>query len=168
MNRRDIVIGLVVLVILGGVLYVRSKNANNDLKVPEVASDQTSVERTLEDKFKVDIPDNAPKAELKAADGGDASGIATKKEEAGTNVITILADLPEPESGKVYQGWLVKGEEGEDSYDIVSAGRLTSAKGGYMLNFQSKADYSDHSKVIVSEEKPGSSKISKAVLEGSF
>lgn len=168
MNRRDIVIGAIVLLILGGVLYVRSRNTQNDLKVPEAQTEGASTEKELEDKFNITIDDDAPKAELKSVDGGDASGIATKTEENGDHTVMVLADLPEPTTGTSYYGFLVKGEEGDDEYHALSVGRLTSAKGGYMLNFQSKTDYSDHGKVVISEEKSVSTSISKPVLEGTF
>jgi hypothetical protein len=168
MNKRDIVIGVVILALLGSVIYFRSRSTDENMKVPEAQTQGSSIEKTLEDKFKTDIPDDGPKAELKSVEGNDGSGIASKKEENGNHIVTVLADLPAPESGMVYQGWLVKGDEGSADYNLISAGRLTSAKGGYMLNFQSKTDYSDHAKVVISEEKPGSAKISEVVLEGSF
>jgi hypothetical protein len=168
MNKKDIVIGVVVLLVLAGVVYARSQSTNDDMKVPEAQTQGTSTEKDIEDKFKMDIPDDAPKAELSSVDEGDGSGIATRKEENGNHVVTILADLPAPASGTFYQGWLVKGEEGSDDYSLISAGRLTSAKGGYLLNYQSKTDYSDHEKVVISEEKGSSTKISKAILSGSF
>jgi len=168
MNRRDIVIGGVILLILAGVFYFRSKNDDTVMKVPESKVAASETEQSMEDKFKVSIPDDAPKAELKSVGEGDASGIATRKDADNAHEVMILADLPDPEKGMVYQGWLVTGEEGQDGYNVVSAGRLTSAKGGYMLNYQSKADYSDHTKVVISEEKGTSNKIGTKVLEGSF
>lgn len=168
MNRRDIVIGGVILLILAGVFYFRSKNDDSAMKVPETKVEASSTEQSMEDKFKVSIPDDAPKAELKSVSESDASGIATRKDADGSHEVMILADLPNPEKGMVYQGWLVKGEEGKDGYNVVSAGRLTSAKGGYILNYQSKADYSDHTTVVISTEKPGTSKIGTKVLEGNF
>ncbi len=168
MNRRDIVIGGVILLILAGVFYFRSKNDDSAMKVPETKVEASSTEQEMEDKFKLDIADDAPKAELKSVGDSDASGIATRKDADNSHVVTILADLPDPEKGFVYQGWLVKGEEGQDGYNLVSAGRLTSAKGGYMLNFQSKADYSEYKKIVISQEKSIASKIGTKVLEGSF
>ncbi len=169
MNRRDIVIGAVVLLVLAGVIYVRNRNTNNDLKVPETQTQGSSTEKKLEDKFKVDIPDDAPKAELKATDGGDASGIATHAYKDGNYKLTVLADLPEPDKGTAYQAWIVKGEEGKDDYNLISAGRLTTGKGGYMLDYQSKKDYTDHNKIVISEEKAQTNKIGDAkVLEGNF
>lgn len=168
MNRRDIVIGAIVLLILGGVLYVRSRNDENDLKVPEGQTEAASTEQELEDKFKIDIPDDAPKAELKSVGGGDTSGIATRKDENGNEVVMVLADLPEPTAGTSYYGFLVKGEEGEDDYAVIPAGRLIAAKGGYTLNFPSKTEYADYETVVISEEKSASTKPSKKVLEGNF
>lgn len=168
MNRRDIVIGGIILLILAGVFYFRSKNDDSAMKVPETKVSASETEKSLEDKFKVSIADDAPKAELKSVGENDATGIATRKDADGSHEIMVLADLPDPEKGMVYQGWLVKGEEGQDGYNVVSAGRLTSAKGGYMLNFQSKTDYADHTKVVISEEKGTASKIGTKVLEGNF
>lgn len=168
MNRRDIVIGALVLLFLGGMLYYRSRTSNSDLKVPEAQTQSSQTESSLEEKFKVDIPDDAKKAELKDVNGGDRSGIVSKTNSDGNNTFTVLADLPEPGIGGFYQGWLVRGEEGVDNYNLVSLGRLQSAKGGYMLNFQSKNDYADYTKVVISEEKNQSNKITKSVLEGNF
>jgi hypothetical protein len=168
MNRRDIVIGGVILLILAGVFYFRSKNDDSAMKVPETKVEASSTEQSMEDKFKVSIPDDAPKAELKSVNESDATGIATRKDVDNSHEVMILADLPDLQKGMVYQGWLVKGNEGQDDYNVISVGRLTSAKGGYMLNYQTKTDYSDHSKVVISEEKPGASKIGTKVLEGNF
>ncbi len=168
MNRRDIVIGIIILLVAGGFLYYRSKNTNEVMKVPDVKSDQATTEKNLEDKFKVDIPDDTPKAELKDVSGGNASAIATRKDEDGNHTVTILADLPDPTVGSFYQGWIVKGEEGQEDYSLISLGKLILSKGGYKLDYQSKTDYSDHTKVIVSEETSKTDKTIKPILEGNF
>ena len=157
MKRRDIVIGFLVLVVLAGVVYwVRKPKV-----VPQVES-QPSVEQKIEDSFKLQIPEDVDKSELSDVSGGSSSGIATRKFENGKFSHSVLADLPDPESGKFYQGWLVKGD------DMVSTGRLNVAKGGYLLEFESVTDYSDHKGILVTLEEKSDNTPEKHILEGSF
>jgi len=166
MKTRDIVIGLIVIVLLIGVLFWRQRNkVSEEMTVPETTP---SVEKQIEDKFKVEIPEDIDKAEMKAVEGKSGSAIATRKFESGKFTSTVLADLPEPKAGEFYGGWLEKGEEGKEGYSLVSAGRLTLAKGGWMLNYESTKDYSDHDKVIVSLEKISDNKLEEPIIEGSF
>ena len=165
MKRRDIVIALVVLIILAGVVYYRQRNqVQEELKVPETLS----IEESLEDKLNIQIPDDADKADLKDATGGSSSGIFSRKSEEGTFTSSFIADLPQPESGKYYEGWLVKGEEGSEDYSIVSAGRLSAAKGGYLLDFSSRTDYSEYNKIMVTLESKSDRTPEETVLEGNF
>jgi hypothetical protein len=166
MNRRDIVIGVVILAILAGVVYWRQRQAPEEevTQTPETLS----VEDALENKFNVQIPEDVDKAELTDVTGGNASAIATRKYEDGTFTFSVLADLPDPESGKFYEAWLVKGEEGDEDYDILPAGKLSVAKGGWTLTYTSKTDYSDHNRVLVSEEEVNDGVPETHILEGSF
>ncbi|KKQ24958.1 MAG: hypothetical protein US62_C0036G0019 [Candidatus Woesebacteria bacterium GW2011_GWA1_37_8] len=165
MNRRDIVIGAVVLLAIAGLIYWRqvSKKVSTQT-VPETLS----VEDKIEDKFKYQIPDDVEKAELKDITGGDASAISTRKFENNKFTSTILADLPDPVPGSFYQGWLVKGEEGKDDYAILSLGKLTVAKGGWMLDYSSTSNKTDYSKVLITLEKKFDTTPETKVLEGSF
>ncbi|KKQ40749.1 MAG: hypothetical protein US60_C0054G0008 [Microgenomates group bacterium GW2011_GWC1_37_8] len=166
MKRRDIVIGLLVLVLLGGVLYWRQRNrVSEEMKVPETLS---SIEEQIEDKFNLQIPEDVDKAEMKAVEGKSGTAIATRKFENGKFTHEVLADLPEAEAGAYYEGWLVKGEEGKEGHSLISTGRLSLAKGGWMLSFVSTKDYSDHEKVIVSFEKKADKTIEEPILEGTF
>lgn len=164
MKSRDIVIGLVILVLLGGVIYFRQRNKEEELVVPETLSS----EQTFEDKFNIEIPDDVDKAELGQVNDSGGTGLATRKYEDKKFTLSVLVDLPDPEEGSFYQGWLQKGAEGDEDYDLVSTGKLRLAKGGWMLDYTSSTDLSDHSKVIVSLEKTFDKTIEKKVLEGSF
>ena len=160
MKRRDIVIGILVIILLGGIIYWRQKTQKSEeFVVPETLS----VQKEFEDKFKISIPEDVEKSELSDVSGGYASGFATRKYEDGKFTHTILADLPDAPEGSYYQGWL---KESDDK--LISTGRMKLEKGGYMLEFQSSKDYSSYSKVIVSLEKKLSSKPEKNILEGSF
>jgi hypothetical protein len=165
MKRRDIVIGLIILVLLAGVIYIRQRTRlQEEMVVPETLS----TEQVFEEKFNIQIPDDVDKAELKEVGDLGGSGIAIRKFEEGQFTHSILVDLPDPETGYFYEGWLAKGEEGEDDYSIISTGRLRLAKGGWMLDFSSRTDLSDYEKVIVSLERVFDNTIEEKVLEGSF
>ena len=165
MNRRDIVIGLVILFALAGFIFFRAKRETS----PELIVPQTlSTEDTLEEKFGLTLPEDVEKVELNDVSGGDGSGIATRKFESGIFTHTILADLPEPTSGTFYQGWLVRGSAGDDNFAFISTGRMTLAKGGYLLEFQSATDFSEYNQVIVTKEIVADSTPETHILEGSF
>ncbi len=166
MNRRDIVIGLLILLSLVGVIYYRQKTKPSEgMRVLETLS---STEEAFEEKFKINIPDDADKTELKDVSGGNATGFASRNFENNTFTHTVLADLPDPQQGKFYEGWLVRGEQGKDDFSQVSTGRMTLAKGGWILNFESKVDYSDYQKVVITEETRLDATPEKHILEGSF
>lgn len=165
MKSRDIVIGIVILVVLGGVIYYRQKNkAMEQSLVPQTLS----IEEQMEDRFKVEIPDDASKTELTDVTLGNASGIAIKSFTNGKFEASVLADLPEVASGEFYQAWVVKGQRGSSDYSLVSLGKMKSAKGGWMIEFQSTTDYSSYEMFIVTKEKKFDNTPETTVLEGSF
>lgn len=160
MDRRDIVIGIIIIALLGGFIYFRQQRADEEekLRVPQTLS----VEDKIEDAFKVEIPEDVDKAELKDVAGEDTSAIATRKFENARFTHTVLADLPDPEMGSFYEGWLVKEDE------VISTGRFSVAKGGYLLEFSSNTDYSEYSDVVITLEKVADKNPEKHILEGSF
>lgn len=158
MKRRDIAVGIIILIVLAGVYYFRQKNQ----KVTPVVPSVISTEKSLEDKFKIQIPEDVSKAELKDVSGGNASGIVTRDFKNGKFESSVIADLPAPQSGEFYQAWL------EKDGGTVLMGRLTSVKGGYMLDYNSKTDLTDHNKVKISLEKKSDKTPEKTVLEASF
>lgn len=153
MNKKDIAIGAGILLVLLGAFFLLRRSDNENTDVP-AATPTSSVEQKIESAFKVDIPDDVDKAELKG-DGG--SGIATKKFENGKFNATILADLPD--SQVPYKAEIRKAD---DDKQIISLGNLRVAKGGYMVEFQANQDLSEYKKVLILGED------SKVVLEGSF
>jgi hypothetical protein len=162
---RNVVIGLIVLLGLGALIYWAVRSGKEE-ELPAVPT--PSIEEKLEDSFKYQIPEGFEKAELDDVTGGTGSGLASRKYESGTFNHAILADLPDPESGSFYEGWLVRGKEGDADFAYISTGKLSVAKGGYMLEFESSVDYSDYSGVVVTLEKVNDKKPEKHILEGSF
>jgi DNA-directed RNA polymerase subunit K/omega len=165
MNRRDIVIGLIILAALAGFIYFRSRQPTpEELQAPQTLS----IEEELEEAFKVEIPEDVEKAELEDVTGADATGIATRKFEDGRFTHTVLADLPDAEPGTFYEGWLVRGNPGDEEFHLISTGRMRIAKGGYLLEFESSTDYTDHKNVVITLEEIADNIPEKHILEGSF
>jgi len=164
MKRRDIVIGIVVLILLGGIVWWRQKNQTETPQVPQTLS----TEQSLEQKFNIQIPNDVSKAELKDVAGGNASGIATKDYKDGEFTSSVIADLPTPEAGHFYEAWLSIGDKGSTDYSIISLGTFNNAKGGYLLDYKSKTDYSSYTNVMVTSETKLDSNPETVVLQGSF
>lgn len=162
MNRRDIVIGLGILLVVAGIVYFVRRPSTTPIEIPE-----QTVEEKIEDRFKMQIPDDVDKTELSDVTGGSASGIATRDFTEGKFTHAVLADLPEPEGG-FYEGWLVRGEEGDVNFDFFSTGKLRIAKGGYVLEYTSAKDYSDYNKVVITFETVFDKTPEDHILEGSF
>ena len=165
MNRRDIVIGFVILAALAGFIFFRAKRETS----PELIVPQTlSVEDKLEEAFNLQLPEDVEKVELNDVSGGDGSGIATRKFENGRFTHTVLADLPDPAAGSFYEGWLVRGNPQDANFAFISTGKMKLAKGGYLLEFQSATDFSEYNQVIVTKEIVADSTPETHILEGSF
>lgn len=161
LDKKDITIGLIVLAVLGGIIFFVYKGK----KAPQLGSIPTptlSPQEKIEESFNVTIPDNIEKADLADVTGGNSTGIATREYTIGVFKHTVLADLPDPENGQFYEGWLASGEES------ISTGKMRTAKGGYILEYNSSVDYSDWNKVVVTVEKVNDKLPEKHVLEGSF
>lgn len=163
MNRRDIIIGAIVLVLIVGlVLWVRGRT-------PKQTSTPTpSSQEQIEKSFNLTLPEDVEKADLKDVSGGDGSGIATRKYEEGTFTHMVLADLPDQAAGTFYEGWLVRGKMGDANFSFISTGAMSVAKGGYLLEFESKTDYSDYTGVVITLEKVNDKTPETHILEGSF
>jgi hypothetical protein len=152
-NRRDAILGLIVIVlVIGGALLLRRYRAN---RVSAVATPTPmSIRKAIQEQFKFEVPANTNSTELNDVSGGDGRGLATEKE--------ILVDLPDPDSKTFYQAWLEN-----SSGQLVSLGKLTAAKGGWLINYDA-ARYPEHKKIVVSSESILDSTLEKRVLEGSF
>lgn len=161
MKRKDIILGLLFLVFFAGLyFFLKNRQASKVTKVPESLP---QIEENIEKTFRITIPDDVDKVELSAVSDIKGSGIATRKYESGKFIHMVLADLPDSQAGYFYVGWLVKGDE-----TYISTGKMTMAKGGYLLEFQYPTDLSSYNRVVITLEETADSKPEKHVLEGSF
>lgn len=148
MKTRDVVLGLIVLVILIlGVFWIRKVRNDRALKL-EVTPTPTTEERISDSFNGLTIPTDTKKAELNDVSGGDGFGVATED--------MVLADLSDPEAGYFYQVWLEK--DGK----LTSLGKMRVAKGGWLLEGNISG------KVIVSLERVFDGNIETKILEGSL
>lgn len=163
MNRRDIFIGIVVLLLAVVLVFWFRGKTPKSVMAPTPVS-----EEKIEKSFNLTIPEDVDKVEMNDVSGGDASGVATRKYENGNFSHMVLADLSDPEAGTFYEGWLVKGKMGDEDFAYISTGRMVVAKGGYLLEYKSSTDYSDYTGVVITLEKVNDKKPETHILEGSF
>lgn len=150
MNRRDIVVGLVLLAALAGaIFYFRSPIEEEELPVPETLS----VEDELEQRFNMELPEGVERAELTDQTGGNSSAIATRSYESGVYEMTLLADVPDGS----YTARLTD----ENSEQTRNLGSLRVAKGGYLLEYEASEDLTGLNTVEVLTG-------SEVILRGSF
>lgn len=154
MRKKDVILGLVFLAVFAGLyFFLKNRQASKVTKVPESLP---QIEENIEKTFRISIPDDVDKVELSSVSDIKGSGIATRKYESGKFTHMVLADLPDPKAGTFYEGWLFKGDE-----TYIATGKMTMAKGGYLLEFQYPTDISSYNKVVITLE-------GKHILEGSF
>lgn len=165
MEVRNVIIGIVVLILIVlGIVWVRNRTIEQRLtSLPS----PTPASEILKSKFNLSLPENGQKIDLKVVDG-EGLGAASRSFENNTFSQSVLADLPEPRAGEYYEVWVVKGKEGDSDYSQVSLGRLVSEKGGYILDYQSSKDYSDHKKLVVTKEMKNDGNMETVVLEGGY
>ena len=150
MNRRDIVVGLVLLAALAGaIFYFRSPNEEEELPVPETLS----TEDELEQRFNIELPEELERAELEDQTGGNSSAIAARSYEDGVYELTLLADVPDGS----YTARLTD----EDEQEVRNLGSLRVAKGGYLFEYETSEDLTGLDTVEVLSG-------GEVVLQGSF
>ena len=150
---------VVIVIILGASLYLLRRDDNTP-KLDSLPSPTPSIEGRIESSFNTTIPDDVEKTELKDVSGGTGSGIATRKLQSNLYTYTFLVDLPDPSDGLFYEAWIVKDNEN------ISLGKLVVAKGGWMIESQTRS--LDYNTVIVTEEKVYDKSPEKKLLEAQF
>ncbi len=169
-NRsRNILVGvvLVIIVILVIIFLIRQRQSALVVVTP-TPTPISSYQQELQNNFGITVPSTAVKTDLKDVSGGNQMGLATLDKQNGQNDYTVIANLDDQASGSFYQGWLIRGITGDANYDVVSLGQLSQGKGGWIINFNSTKDLSDHKNVLVTLQTRSASSPEKHILEGSF
>jgi len=126
------------------------------------------VKEELEDIVNRTLPTDADQSTLRDVTGQGYQGFATRKFTNQTFELTILADLPEPQPNVFYQGWLVKGQPDQPGFNLLSTGKLQSRKGGWVLDFTSNFNLTDHQGLVVTRESTDDQTPETHLLEGNF
>jgi hypothetical protein len=172
-NRsRDILVGVVViiLVILVAVFLIRRRQAANVLtNSSPLPTPVSQFQQNLQTNFGITVPPTAVKADMKDVSGGNQVGLTTEdKTTSNEHTYTVIANLEDPASGSFYEAWLVRGKPGDANYEPVSLGKLTVAKGGWLVNYTTAKDLSDHKTIWITLEKTNDQVPEKHILEGAF
>lgn len=167
-KQRILGVLVIVLLIAGLVFFLGDKGIEEEGNGESEEAQVQEMVDELSAQLGVKIEEDVERASLRDVSGGGASGLATRNYDGEEFTHSILAALPETETGKFYEGWLVLGEEGDEEYSILNTGKLQQSKGGFLLEFSSDQDLSDYQKVIVTLEENDDSTPEDHILEGSF
>ena len=163
MKSKDYIVWFVVLLLIfGGYFFLKKTKTSQNKEIAYPTP--SSIEKKITEKFGgIVIPTDADRSDLSPVNGKDGFGMATRRYSNGKFSLTVLGDLPEPKSGQFYQAWIL-GNNGMP----INVGKLSVAKGGYLVDFTTTGDYSNYSKVFVTLESKFDSNPEEHVLEGSF
>lgn len=165
--------GAFLLILVGSIglfFFLRSRSLPPS-EVPPQPESQFKIEdleKDLESSTRREIPEDVEKTSLKDVSGGSAIGIATRKFSESQFVHTISADLADLDPATFYEGWLVRGKQGDSDFSFFSTGRLRQVKDGWLLEYEDSKDFPDYKGVVVTLEKVDDRKPEKHILEGSF
>ena len=163
MNLKDngwrfLVLGAVVI----GLIWWRQQglvNQDEDILAEQLALEQ-QVNEFLEERG-IELPEGSDRANLRSVAGELGTGVATRVEGGEQTEFTVVAALQELEAGW-YEAWLRA--DGE----VLSMGRMRSAKGGFVVDYSTGVDASSYSNVVVSRQDSSTSEPMEIVLEGEF
>lgn len=164
-KTKDVVVGIIIIaVVVTAALVYRNLKSPKSLPTPTTSP---TIKEMVEG-FNWEIPDDVESVELTDVSGGDGRAIATRKYVGGSFSHAVLADLADLSGGAFYEGWLVRGSEGDNNFHFISTGKMRIAKGGYLLEFSSPIDYSDYLGVVITKEFKDDKFPETHILEGSF
>ncbi|MEK7203646.1 MAG: anti-sigma factor [Patescibacteria group bacterium] len=151
---------IVLIVVLGVVIFIfADRKEVGDLTAPQITptATPTPVQGAMEKVRK--------QGELKDVSGGQGSGMAQTLFENGKFTHSVITLIPDPPSGKFYEGWLVK-KEGGKVVNFFSTGKMTKEGGAYILKFEDTKDYPEHNFVVITLEEVDDKKPEKHILDG--
>jgi hypothetical protein len=160
-------IALIVLVVLGvavGVWFLGSQEA----RTPENGqgeAEQKEREAELGMLESLRANSDAQTAELAAVDGSNSAGIGYRLFANGVLKHAVVATMPAPTAGNVYEGWLVQTEP----LRFFSTGVMEQQEDGtWVLEHESGEEYPTYARVVITEETVVDATPERHVIEGDF
>lgn len=119
-------------------------NTANESTLPSASSEDSSAPA---DETSMTNDEAQPTEEITLEAVGDYTGSGTAtRTTSGTYLHTVMAELGDPAEGDFYEGWIV-------GPSVVSTGELEKeGEGMWSLVFESEEDYSQHNRVVITEE----------------
>ncbi len=167
-NLKYILI-VVVLAVVVGILILTYQWGIPKEEVKMPAAEEEEVETIIEEEDGIlemilGSPD-AQVAPLTAVDGSNSSGAAYRLFKDGKLYHAVMATMPEPQEGNVYEGWLVQ----PSPLQFLSTGVMKKNEGGiWTLEYTSDNEYPSYTKVVITEETVVDAIPETHIIEGSF
>ena len=106
---------------------------------------------------------NALKGELDAVDGSSSSGTGYLLFRDNMTLHAVIAELPDPADGSVYEGWLVQ----PSPLKFFSTGVMEDVgNGSWVLEYARAGDYPSYTRVVITEEKELDGEPETHIIEG--
>lgn len=184
MNKRTVIMGVAVLFLVGGGLYITNRNLrqaeqakmaqekaamkekqDKDAMMKKDESDKAMMKKNQEIMMMAQQDTSSKKATLADVSGGTGTGKAFVLRKSGKLYFTATGNLPDPVTGSFYEGWLVV--KGSNPPRFVDTGKLTKQNdGGYEVTYSSDNLYEGYDMVVITWEKIDDQKPEKHILEG--
>jgi len=168
-NLQYILIVVVLAVIVGGGIlgYQFLRTSKEEPKVPAVEEGKSEIIMREEVSF-LDMIQRDPDtqiAPLIAVDGSNSSGAAYKLFKNGKLYHAVMASMPDPQEGNVYEGWLVQ----PSPLQFFSTGVMEKNENNvWVLEYSTDNEYPSYTKVIITEETIIDPIPETHIIEGSF
>lgn len=137
-QKNSLFIGIILIIVVGiAIVWMFWSNRNKEISTTQEqqaiepvtttgpTAEATVLEKVLEDP-------NTQTIVLSAVDGSSSSGTAYRLIEDGRLLHAVIASMPEPAQGNVYEGWLMQ----SSSVRFIPTGVLEqNEKGEWVLEF---------------------------------
>jgi hypothetical protein len=156
MNKLLILI--VIVALAAGALWLFFQGTSPKEEARVIAPQKTRFQMSME------MP-QAQRASLLAVEGSTGFGMAYRLFQEGVFSHGVLAEMPLPAPGSVYEGWLVQ----PSPLQFFSTGVMTQNEHGqWELEYTAAVDYPSYSKVVITQETLVDETPEAHILEGDF
>ena len=164
--KKILVIIILGIVVSGGFFIVRQFPEEQILQSNQAEPEQN--EEKAQPRDILDIVENESATEtapLLAVDGGNGSGAGYRLMKDGMLYYAIVAAMPDPREGSMYEGWFSRA----DSLELFSTGTMERNEDGlWVSGYSLPGEFLEFSRVMVTEEVVVDGIQERHILEGTF